>query len=112
MGTCRLPGHPDCTISCPDGCIALYIEPNGPCFTACVGNTLYTITTIPQQSRLSVSIDAMVAEELAKIIGGALPLDAMMILSRSRKVLSLTLESVPYDSFVTALVNQVVREGI
>ena len=35
--TCTAPGHPSCTITCPGGCGALYVEPNGPCRTMCSG---------------------------------------------------------------------------
>ena len=35
--TCTAPGHSSCTITCPDGCGALYVEPNGPCRTFCSG---------------------------------------------------------------------------
>jgi hypothetical protein len=33
--TCTAPGHASCTKTCPDGCGALYVEPNGPCYTIC-----------------------------------------------------------------------------
>ena len=36
MATCNA-GH-GCTISCPDGCGAVYAEPDGPCTTWCEGS--------------------------------------------------------------------------
>jgi hypothetical protein len=36
--TCTAPGHPSCTITCPNGCIAGYTEPSGPCRTQCSGS--------------------------------------------------------------------------
>lgn len=32
---CIAPGHATCTITCPKGCGALYVEPEGPCKTIC-----------------------------------------------------------------------------
>jgi hypothetical protein len=35
QAVCTAPGHPECTIACDGGCIAIYWEPDGPCQTLC-----------------------------------------------------------------------------
>ncbi len=37
--TCTAPGHSSCTVTCADGCGAIYYEPNGPCRTFCSSRT-------------------------------------------------------------------------
>jgi hypothetical protein len=33
--TCTAPNHPSCSVSCVDGCGAVWREPKGPCSTLC-----------------------------------------------------------------------------
>jgi hypothetical protein len=35
--TCTASNNQQCTITCQYGCIAIFVNPNGPCKTECVG---------------------------------------------------------------------------
>lgn len=41
---CTAPGHSECTITCPAGCTAQYVEPDGPCSTMCSAPSTQTCT--------------------------------------------------------------------
>jgi hypothetical protein len=73
MSTCAAPGHPSCTISCPNGCGAIYDEPNGPCRTICSGSA--DIPELDPQGKYSVNFNGMSAGGIKKIFGGSIPSD-------------------------------------
>jgi hypothetical protein len=64
--TCTAPGHPSCTITCPDGCGALYHEPNGPCRTFCSS----AAKAEKEKSSTSVEANDLSPAEVEKLIKG------------------------------------------
>jgi hypothetical protein len=103
MDSCTAPGHPDCTINCSNGCIALYIEPSGPCYISCSDNITNTTMELPRYSNFSVAINEMPASRLESIIGVVLPNDLRDAMIHSSQKMSLTLSSINFDKFVEAL---------
>jgi|GEM_PF-6641831 len=61
--TCTAPGHPTCTITCPNGCIAGYTEPNGPCRTMCSGSA-----ATPDAATMSVGASGLSLKELQETL--------------------------------------------
>lgn len=61
--TCTAPGHDQCTIACPGGCIAYYVEPNGPCRTMCSNPEI-----TPSQVGVSISASRLASEQLQKLL--------------------------------------------
>jgi len=66
MSTCTAPGHSSCTITCSNGCIALYSEPNGPCTTSCTGGARLEIDPT---AKYSVQISDIAPSDLDNILG-------------------------------------------
>jgi hypothetical protein len=60
--TCTAPSHASCTITCPAGCGAIYLEPDGPCSTFC--------SRAPKATRkkpgVSIDVDGVSKDELMK----------------------------------------------
>jgi len=56
--TCTAPGHSSCTITCPGGCGALYVEPNGPCRTFCSSSA--TTSGAASMSTSGVSMEELI----------------------------------------------------
>lgn len=102
MKTCTAPGHPSCSITCPNGCIAMYIEPNGPCETRCSGGAVLDIDASKQ---FSVQISDMPAAELGRIIGFSLDASVRNSLSSSSKLVSISLQNIKLEELVEAINN-------
>ncbi|EMM7531570.1 MULTISPECIES: hypothetical protein [Citrobacter] len=99
MTTCTAPGHPSCSISCPNGCIAVYYEPNGPCRTMCAnGATLDLDST----QNYSIQMSDILATDLVEIFGTSIPLDNSLIL-QSKNTVSLSLQNVSVEELVKAI---------
>lgn len=62
--TCTAPGHPTCTIVCPGACAAGYLEPNGPCKTACFGGPIAAAAA----DASSIEAQFMTAKDLAEFL--------------------------------------------
>jgi hypothetical protein len=90
MATCTAPGHPDCTITCSNGCGAIYTEPNGPCSTFCSDST--EALKIPKGS-FSIAISDFPASLLHKMLGSALEHRIAKKAESSKKHVSLSLKS-------------------
>lgn len=90
MATCTAPGHPTCTVTCPNGCGAVYAEPNGPCSTFCSNSK--EALKIPEGS-FSISISDFPASLLHKMLGSALTDKVAQKAAKSKKHLSLSLKS-------------------
>ena len=72
MGICTASRHSACTITCSNGCIAVYYEPNGPCVTACSSDILsgnIPNIAISKDDRFSIAINALPAYMLANVFG-------------------------------------------
>ena len=91
MATCTAPGHSSCTITCPNGCGAMYTEPNGPCRTMCSGSAA---VQIDPNERFSIQINDMPASDVERIFGGSFPSALLAKLKTSNKPVSLTLQDV------------------
>lgn len=102
MKTCTAPGHSSCSITCPNGCIALYVEPNGPCETRCSGGFVLDIDT---SKRFSVQISDMPAAELGRIIGPSLDASVKSSLSSSNRLVSISLQNIKLNELVEAINN-------
>ena len=100
MATCTAPGHSSCTITCPNGCIALYYEPNGPCRTSCSGSA---VLDIDASQKFSVQISDMPATDLEKAIGPSLGATIQSALKASSKSVSLSLQSVGVKELTDAI---------
>ena len=86
MATCTVQNHPSCTITCPRGCMALFREPNGPCFTRCTSRASAERISLEDGDEVSLHISDFPAAELAEILGvaAARGSEARINLSRER----------------------------
>jgi len=66
--TCTAPGHQDCTITCKNGCIALYYEPDGPCKTKCSGDDDRAMGAKIKKGGASVSASELSASEVQALL--------------------------------------------
>ena len=110
MATCTAPGHQDCMISCSNGCVAIYIEPSGPCYALCSENA--TQVELPRYSKFSVAINEMTTTRLENIIGAVLPNDVRDVMIRSPLKISLQLSSINLDEFTAALRRMVFQRAV
>jgi hypothetical protein len=91
MATCTAPGHPTCTITCTNGCIAWYTEPNGPCHTQC-SHKIEQIS-VPKDSKLSLSVQDLPAAQLGVIFGSVFSSSFKSASEKSTKRVSYTVSS-------------------
>jgi len=63
--TCTAPGHPTCTITCPNGCGAIYVEPNGPCSTFCSGAAIER-SAAPIAGKVTSDLKNLSVDEILK----------------------------------------------
>lgn len=69
MATCTAPGHPGCTSGpCPNGCYAVYVEPDGPCNAGCVNSTA-AVFALDDGLNYSIQISDAPVSEIARILG-------------------------------------------
>ena len=101
MATCTAQGHPECTITCPNGCIAIYNETNGTCYTSCDVDAPHI--ALEEGARLSLEISGMPASKLAVILGESLPAELMEAMTQTETQISFSMENVTTGQFVTAL---------
>lgn len=101
MSTCTAPGHPTCTITCPNGCIALYDEDLNKCRTMCSTAGVFKLNS---NSRISIKISEMNIDDLAKILD-----EKSLVITndkpmKPRKSISLSLSNVlPAELFAAIL---------
>lgn len=68
--TCTAPGHSSCSITCSDGCYALYSEPNGPCTTGCSDR----LTEIDDSGgTFAIQINGLSPSAIGILLGAAAP---------------------------------------
>ena len=91
MATCTAPGHPSCTITCSNGCGAIYVEPNGPCRTFCSRSVAVDISP---DEKFSIQINDMPADEVEKILGVSLGPSVQSTLKASRASVSISEEGI------------------
>jgi hypothetical protein len=58
--TCTIEDHPSCTITCADGCIATWVEPEG-CATQCSPGT-------PQGKRAKIVVQNTSSKDLRRFL--------------------------------------------
>ncbi len=68
--TCTAPGHSSCSITCSDGCYAIYSEPDGPCSTGCTGNLAEIDDS---EGTFSIQINGLRPADLNVLLGAASP---------------------------------------
>lgn len=105
MATCTAPGHPGCTITCPKGCMALFIEPNGPCHTRCTKRGAEPLALDAGQ-RFSVQINEMQSDELLAVLGESLSAALVKKLSAETRLVSAALQDATVDDLENAIANQ------
>lgn len=66
MSTCTVPGHSSCSITCKGGCMAVYVEPDGPCRTRCTKGKAFE--KLPDGINFSISISEMPASDVVEIL--------------------------------------------
>lgn len=88
MATCTAPGHPSCTITCPNGCIAVYYESSGNCRTGCSASI---ISELDPNEKFSIQISEVSSDELLKALSSKL---AITPKSGGGKTTSITLSNV------------------
>jgi hypothetical protein len=69
MATCTVQHHPSCTITCPKGCMAYYVEPNGPCHRRCTGREPLERIDLEDEVEISIQISDFPAAELGEMLG-------------------------------------------
>lgn len=84
MSTCTAPGHPSCTITCPNGCGAIYTEPSGPCSTFCAGSA--DLPELDPNGKYSVNLNGVSASGIKAIFGSSIPADLAAKLGDSTTV--------------------------
>lgn len=100
MSTCVAPGHPECKISCPKGCIAWYDEKYKRCVTRCSGKI--EPFKFEYDSLISLSVTEFPAGELLQM------LDSRVRVSEedSKKLVSFSLESVSVQAIIEVVKSQ------
>jgi hypothetical protein len=106
MSTCTAPGHPSCTITCPQGCGAIYDEPNGPCNTFCA-DSITEALTFGSGSKYSIEFNELPAAALSKLLGGALAAELGQKVARSSANISLKLQSCSIQELLNAIEQRV-----
>ena len=94
MATCVAPGHPECRITCPKGCIAWYDEKYKRCVTRCSGK--FEPLKFADDSVISLSVSDYPAGELLGMLGAKAP----GFEADFKKLLSFTLESVSIEEII------------
>jgi hypothetical protein len=112
MATCTAPGHPSCTITCTNGCGAIYYEPSGPCRTWCSRHADKDAPKdapfeFKQGDKFSIQISELPANALAGMLGAALSADLAKQAQGSNKSISLSLSSASLEDLLKALRGQV-----
>lgn len=99
MANCTPPGHPDCRISCPRGCIAVLVEPNGPCHTACTGTPI----AIAPEAVFSIAITDMQADDVVTALAALLDEDTRRALGGRSERVFLSRAAIRKDDLLVAL---------
>ena len=89
MATCTAPGHDTCTITCPNGCGAIYTEPDGPCRTWCSKRD--NVLKFDDKGKYSISINELPASSLEDLFGEALSLELRTMTRSSTKTINIHL---------------------
>lgn len=108
--TCIAPGHPECTITCDGGCIALYWEPDGPCSTLCTGSihSLEAPVGLSDRTALSVQIARVRAVHIAVAFRAILPDEAIRRLEASEAIISLDASHIGIGELAATLAERAV----
>lgn len=93
--TCTAPGHPSCTITCPQGCIAIYNEETGVCRTTC--GPADAPTGWAGSTRVSIEAYDARSEDIARLFRGSLNAETLALLDTSQKRLSFTHRTTTVD---------------
>lgn len=93
--TCTAPGHPSCTITCPQGCIAIYNEETGICRTTCGPSDAPTEWT--GSAHVSIEAHDASSEDFASLLRGSLDAETLALLDTSQRRVSLSHRMITVD---------------
>lgn len=65
MAKCVAPGHDDCSVTCENGCYAIFYEPDGPCATGCSGSAVQ----LDESAQFSIQMSELPIADVAKLFG-------------------------------------------
>jgi hypothetical protein len=57
-----------CTITCPNGCGAVWVEPNGPCYTFCDGDSVQAPEDVSNADRFSIDLHDVRISQLVNVL--------------------------------------------
>ena len=100
MATCTAHGHPDCTVTCQNGCAALYVEPNGPCYTFCSDSAA---VSIGPDGTFTIQINDMPAARLGDILAMSLDPSIQSALKSSSALISLSEQGITLKELAAAI---------
>ena len=102
MARCEAPGHEDeCYIECPNGCLAYYREPDGPCVTECKTNEKTEMITL--HSEFSITIKEMPAPWLGSLLTPYLDEELERVMRSSKQRVNLRLSHTNPEAFLHEL---------
>ena len=91
MATCS--AGPGCSISCPGGCGAVWVEPNGPCYTFCDGDSVAAPDEVSKADRFSIDLHDIRISQLINVLPIDLDLGREDQEQRGEKRLTLSMRS-------------------
>ena len=103
MATCNA-GH-GCSITCPDGCGAIYVEPNGPCHTWCEGDATM-LDELQRAEMFSVDFHDLKVGPLINVLDLDLDDDRKQQIQRGEKRLTLSMKSTSLREFTAEVERQ------
>lgn len=115
MATCTAPGT-TCTITCQNGCGAIYFLPDGPCKTFCSGDKCCEGEAFDKSDKLSsplapstlisIQVNELPAEKLGVAFNQCLPHTVVELLKTSKVDLSFSLNSTTIDQLINTIKNE------
>jgi hypothetical protein len=106
MATCVAPGHPTCKITCKKGCIAYFLEPDGPCKTLCSGSKL-EVETLSDGVRISIQAYEVDPSDFLDVFGKGASQALVDNLKASQKPLSFILQAATLDEIFAKVAQEV-----
>jgi hypothetical protein len=82
-----------CTITCTGGCGAVWVEPNGPCYTFCDDTSVQIPEDVSKAEKFSIEINDLRLSQLINVLPVDLGLEDQDQRQRGEKRISLRMQS-------------------